>query len=329
LGISLCSASIVAISHFAVLRQYGPRGYSSAFVIGRTIGTYVFPAIGVLLYYKISGKKAPSSVKFLLVAGIGVLWGFLALAGTQPRSPFSSSNFFEEASRRARAKATRTVPPTKWDPAIHSFFDDVRGFHMNYVAAVSKSETLTVPLYSPASFQDRTTVQEALSELHARLAISGEFSSPEKLLDKMPQYLEPISASEAEKKSFLAGFSESVRTELSVRKIVSERERIWAESAIALYDFALAHQNGYSIQNGGVIFKRHDEGAEFARKLETAQLRQLDFVNTYARFIAGESASFAQLGLPPLEIGGHPTAASSVADFLSHASESGDAKSSH
>jgi hypothetical protein len=331
-GVSLCSACVVVISHFAVLRAHGPREYNSAFVIGRTIGSYLIPAICVLVYYRLSGRKPSAPVKLLVISCFSVLWALIALGGVRPRPSFQSEmRSLAEAGRQSQARPTRTVPPTKWDPAIHSFFDDVRSFHANYVSAVSKTETLPVALYSPDSFRDGATIQEALTELRARLAISGEFSSPERLLDKMPQYLNGIDASEGEKKSFLEGFGASARKDLSARKIVSNNERIWAESAIDLYNFALAHENDFSVQNRQVVFQRKGEEAEFARKLEIAQLRQLEFLNVYRRFIAAQSASLAQLGLPPLDIGGRPPTASSVSDFLSHASQvqGADAKSSH
>ncbi len=331
-GVSLCSVCVVVISHFAVLKTYGPRGYSSAFVIGRTVGSYIIPAICVLLYYRLSGKRRASSLKLLEVSAVSVLWALVALGGVQPRSPFQSAfHPLGNPAGQSQARPTRTVPPTKWDPAIHSFYDDVRSFHANYVSAVSKTETLPVALYSPDSFRDSATIQEALTELRARLAVSKEFSSPERLLDKMPQYVEAIDASEAEKKRFLEGFCDSARRDLSARKLVSDNERIWAESAIALYNSALAHENDYSVQNGQVVFKQKGEQAEFARKLEIAQLRQLEFLNVYRRFLAAQSASLAQLGLQPLDLGGRPPTASSVSDFLSHASQAqgADAKSSH
>jgi hypothetical protein len=241
MGVSLCSTCVVVINHFVVLRIYGPREYSSAYVIGRTVGCYVIPAICVLLYYKISSKSSAPSIKFLVISCLTVLWAFLFLVSVRPRSPYQQAlRAFAEADRQARAKATRTVPPTKWDPAMHSFFDDVRSFHARYVSAVSETETSAFPLCSPDSFRDAASIQQAMSQLQARIAVAKEFSSPETLLSKMPQYVEAIDATDAERKSFLDGFSNSARKDLGARKDVSDNELSWAQSCTAVYNFAIA-----------------------------------------------------------------------------------------
>jgi hypothetical protein len=330
IGISLCSASILILNHFAVLGEYGPRGYSSAYVIGRVIGSYVIPAICVFLYYKISGKKAVSSVKFLVISCVTVLWLFLLLAAARPRSPYQQAfRGSAEADQQAEAEAARTVPPTKWDPAIRSFFDDVRSFHMRYVSAVSETETSAVPLCSPESFRDAASIEQAMSQLRRRLAVAKEFSSPETLLSKMPQYVEAIDATGLERKNFLEGFNDSARKDLGARKNVSDNEVSWAQSCIAVYHFALAHQNDYSLQNGQVVFTSKNEGSEFDRKQEIAKLSHLEFLHAYGRFMTAQNASFTQLGLPPLDFGGRPSTASSVTDFLSHSSQGADPKSAH
>jgi hypothetical protein len=212
---------------------------------------------------------------------------------------------------------------------MHSFFDDVRSFHARYVSAVSETETSAFPLCSPDSFRDAASIQQAMSQLQARIAVAKEFSSPETLLSKMPQYVEAIDATDAERKSFLDGFSNSARKDLGARKDVSDNELSWAQSCTAVYNFAIAHQNDYSLQNGQIVFKQKSEGAQFDRKLEIAKLSHLEFLQAYARFMTAQNASFTQLGLPPLDLGGRPPTASSVTDFLSHSSQGADPKSAH
>ena len=117
IGISLCSASILILNRFAVLGEYGPRGYSSAYVIGRVIGSYVIPAICVFLYYKISGKKAVSSVKFLVISCVTVLWLFLLLAAARPRSPYQQAfRGSAEADQQAEAGSSSNGPSNQVGP---------------------------------------------------------------------------------------------------------------------------------------------------------------------------------------------------------------------
>ncbi|HXE33957.1 MAG TPA: hypothetical protein VN087_08605 [Verrucomicrobiae bacterium] len=141
--------------------------------------------------------------------------------------------------------------------------------------------------------------------------------------------MEAIDATGLERKNFLEGFNDSARKDLGARKNVSDNEVSWAQSCIAVYHFALAHQNDYSLQNGQVVFTSKNEGSEFDRKQEIAKLSHLEFLHAYGRFMTAQNASFTQLGLPPLDFGGRPSTASSVTDFLSHSSQGADPKSAH
>lgn len=318
-----CFAGIVLLSYLATLREYGPWAkfrypQVSGSFIGRCLGAYILPALCVFLYYKIRRKSRGDAERFLIISGWALFSSLLAFAGTRPRyrNPFGLP-ILPEAARTSSALPRRTVAPTKWDPAIRSFYSEVRSFNEQYMGEISKLDTSAMPLYTAESFTDAARIHQALSQLQARLDVARRFSKPETLLSKMPEYAGSIEADDTEKKDFLAGFDASARKDLQQHKAVSAAEQDWLQNSIVLYQFALAQQGAYSIREGRVVFQRKAAGADFDRKLEIARLSRLDFLRTYGRYVATQNSYLAQLGLPPLSPGGPPPPESSVSKFLS------------
>lgn len=326
-----CFAGIVLLSYLATLREYGPWAkfrfpQVSGSFIGRCLGAYIPPALCVFLYYKIRRKSRGDAERFLIISGWALFSSLLAFAGTRPRyrNPFGLP-ILPEAARTSTA-APRTVAPTKWDPAIRSFYSDVRSFNEQYIGEISRLDTSAMPLYTAESFSDATRIQQALSQLQARLEVARRFSKPETLLSKMPEYAGSIEADDTERKDCLAGFDSSARKDLQQHKAVSAAELDWLQNSMRLYRFALAQQGAYSIQDGRVVFQRKAASADFDRKLEIARLSRMDFLRTYGRYVATQNAYLAELGLPPLSLGGPPPQESSVSRFLSGTTPKTDAK---
>lgn len=318
-----CFAIIVLLNYFATVRVFGPwANYKypqvSGYFMGRCFGSYILPALGVFLYYKIRRKSLEGAAQFLVISGWALLWTVVAFAGTSSRfsNPFGLPPLHRSA-RISSAPPPRTVAPTKWDPAIRSYYEDVRSFNEQYVSAVSKLDSTALPLYTPDSFATPERVQQALAQLQARLEVAKNFASPEQLLSRMPEYVQAIEAGDDEKKTFLDGFTPSARSDLAQRKSVSENEQSWLQASIGVYRFALSQQRGYSVQEGRVVFKRKSAGSDFDRKLLLAQLGRAEFIRSYGRYIGAQNRYMAQFGLPPLAIGGGPPPESSVSRFLS------------
>lgn len=324
-----CFAGVVLLNHLATLRAFGKYEYPqvSGYFIGRCLGAYILPALGVFLYYKIRRKSRGGAEQFLVISGWALFWSLLAFAGTPRR--FSNTLGLPIPPNEARTSAAapkRTVAPTKWDPAIRSYYGDLRSFNEQYLAEVSKLDSTALPLYTAESFSDSARIQQTISQLQGRLEVAKRFAAPEKLLSKMPEYVSAIDASDSEKQVFLKGFNDSARKDLAQRKTVNENEQSWIQSSIALYRLALSQQGAYSIQAGQVVFKRKSVGSDFDRKVEVAQLRRFEFLRSFGRYIAMQNNYMAQFGLPPMDIGGSPQSASSISRFLSSATSKADSK---
>jgi hypothetical protein len=287
-------------------------------------------ALGVLLYRKIRRKSAGGAKGFLVISAWALLWSLLAFAAMPGRFPNPLRlPLPPHTARTSSPPPSRTVAPTKWDPAIRSFYNDVRSFNGQYISEVSKLDISAMPLYTAESFAGTARIQQALSQLQARLEVARRFSKPETLLSKMPEYVSSIEADDSEKKSFLSGFESSARKDLEQHTAVSSVEQDWLQSSLGLYRFALAQQGAYSVQDAKVVFQRKAAGADFDRKLVHAQLGRLEFLQTYGRYIATQNKHLAQLGLPPLSPTGPPPSESSVSEFLSGNVPKANAKTNH
>jgi hypothetical protein len=194
--------------------------------------------------------------------------------------------------------------PTKWDPAIHSLASDVREFNDQYVSAVSKSETASLPMYMPESFRDAPTIQEILAQLRARKAIADRFTKLKPVFDKMPERVGPIDATASEKEEFLRDFNASAKKCISVHKIISALEQDWLTAAIALYEFGLSKQGEYTLRDGNLTFKSKAASTDFNRKLQNARRLFIEFHQAFRAFRRQEVAALVQYGVRPSEFYG-------------------------
>ena len=307
------------MNYLAIQRIYGPARwhafaynhgyYNYGYFVGRWLGSYVLPALGVLLYYKIRRKSPSGPAQFSVISAWAAILPLLAFLGARPRSPEALiARRIAEQERAASIPPPRTAAATKWDPAIHSFYEDVRAFQERYATEVSKLDAAALPLYTPDSFKDAPRIQQAISQLQARLQISRQFSSPETLLTKMPEYAGKIDATESERKTFLAGFNASAKKDLAQRKTLGSMEQDWLQASLSVYRFTLGQQGAYTASSEAVVFNRKGAGEDFNRKLEIAKLGRLEFLQAYRQYVRMQNASLAQYGLPRLSISGAPSA---------------------
>jgi hypothetical protein len=323
LDVAVCFVIVVYLSLMATVQTYGPlRNYNPYYLngafVGRCVASYAFPGIFVFLYYKIRKKSVTGLVQLAVISGWAVFWTIFAFAGAAESSRNLAMRRQATSFHRIEDPPKRTIAPTKWDPAIKSLYADIRSFHERYLGEVSKLDVSAVPLYTANSFSDAAKMQQAITQLQARMDVSRQFASPEPLLDKMPEYLQQIDASQSEKQKFLEGFDAAARRDLGQWRIVNDNEQNWLQSSVALYRFALSKQGAYSIQGERVVFRQKAVGDDFDRKLELAKLRRMQFVGSHGRYIAIQNKYLAQLGLPTVDLGGGaPPTESSVTKFLS------------
>jgi hypothetical protein len=309
---SLFSLPLAAFAAYAAtLRVYGVVSLeNSGHAIGGFLGPYVVSAIGVFVYYWIRRKKPHFSSKLLGISGGASLFAILSLSNSLPASragvdPRAERNVADLAHDSA-VPASRSIPATKWNPAIRAFFTDLRSFDEHYLSEVGQFHRASLPVYTLESFRDAATIQQILSQLHARLAVAEKFSSVEPLLNKIPAYVQSVDASEEEKEEFLEGFESSARQNLASRKIVTDIEHDWLTTSIGLYEFTLSKQGAYSLRDGNLIFKSNGAAVEFNRKLQNAQRLRAEFYQAYRALRNQQAAALAQFGLKPSDLGTSP-----------------------
>jgi hypothetical protein len=288
-------------------RKLGPINLAnSAPFIGAILGTYIFPILGVWVYYRVRKLNPPATKQVFAVsmcASALALSGFINSAShfSGPSDP-ALARHVSEIIKNPSATPSAT-PPTKWDPAIRAFFADLRAFNEGYVSEVSKLDAASFPLYSPESFRDSATIQQMLSQLQDRAAVAARYASLDPVLAKMPTYVQALDATDFEKKEFLQGFQSSSSKAFGHNKIVANLEHDWLAASIALYQFALSYQGAYSLREGNLFFKSNATASEFNRKLQNAQRLRVEFLQAYSALRNQQNAALAQLGLQPSDLG--------------------------
>ena len=298
----MLSVSLVAFAAYAAtLKRFGTVTLeNSGFTIGGFVGPYLISAIIVFAFFWIRKSKPDYSSKLLGVACGASLFAILSLIGSMS-SPAGidsrATGTVANPLRRSMHPVARSVPASKWDPAIRSFFADLHAFDEQYLLEVGEFDNSSLPVYTPESFRDAATIQQILSQLRARMAVAEKFNSIEPLLSKMPNHVTSIEASDEEKRAFLEHFDASTRKDLGARKVVTDIERDWLTASIGVYEFTLSKQAGYVLRDGNLIFKSNAIAGEFNHKAQNAQRLRAQFYRAYHAGQNQLATVMAQYGL--------------------------------
>jgi hypothetical protein len=308
---SVLSVPLVTFATYAAtLKRLGAITLeNSGFTIGGFVGPYLVSAIVVFTFFWVRKGNPHYSSKLLGVAGGASLFAILSLIGSMS----SPAGIDPPATRTvtnpvggSRQPVARSVPASKWDPAIRSFFTDLHAFDEKYLLEVGQFDNSSLPVYTPESFRDAATIQQILLQLRARMAVAEKFNSIEALFSKMPDHVTSIEASDEEKRAFLEHFDASTRKDLGARKVVTDIEHDWLTTSIGLYEFTLSKQAGYVLRDGNLIFKSNATAGEFNRKAQNAQRLRAQFYQAYHAGQNQLAMIMAQYGLQPSDFDQSP-----------------------
>jgi hypothetical protein len=298
---------VIFAAYEATMKRFGSVSLEhSAYFLGSCAGPYLFSAIIVLAFYKITDKKAADSTKLLAAFCAASLFAVVSLLNTNysvrsmPTKTDVASDTLALAPSPKKIQAVPSRAATPWDPAIISLYTDLQANNEAYVTAVSHLDVTSQTLYLPDSFRDAATIQKVLDQLHDRLSVADQFSSLAPVLAKMPDYIAAINASESDKRAFLATFMPAVQQSVAKRNVASAYEHDWLRTTIALYQFMLANQGAYTISADGRtgMFRSHATGADFDQRLRKSQQLKQQFLQANGAYLASQSAARAQMGMP-------------------------------
>jgi hypothetical protein len=302
---SLSLFLVLFAARAATVRKFGIISLEHAgYFLGAGLGPYVVAAILVFAYFWLARQSPHYSSKLLAISCGASLFAVLLLARTMQAPVARLMRAPKQAlvSAPTTPKVLPTRTPTVWDPAIRSTFTDIQSFNDQYLAEISKLDSSALPLYTPESFRDAATVQQMLTQLHARLAVAEKFSNPDGSTEKLKDYVAAVNASDADKQKFLAGFAPPMDKCLQLRKLAAARERDWLLASIDLYEFAQTNQSSYVYSNRKVLFTRKDLPARFGQRLQKAARLRNEFLQAQQKFLRGQSFLLAQEGLRPSDL---------------------------
>jgi len=300
-ALSLSMLCLFGLTSLSISRDKAANPLASpAYFRSEWTGTYVTAVVILIIFAVIHNKRVRSSVKFLAIAGPGLLLGIMSLA-KPPRhlqpDPARIQSLTQVIKNPSAANAN------KWDLALRPFYAELISRNRQYIDDVSKLDNDLQPLYSPASFRDAQSIQAILNALDQRLAIADKYADIQPVFAKVPGYVAPVDATDRQKREFLAGFNDTSPKNLTTGKSVSSLEHKWVLSAIDLYKFSLAHQGTYIYNSGNVPFKSSVNFAVFKVKLNSSRENYSQFLQAYSASRRAQDAFLAQTGLQRSDIG--------------------------
>lgn len=305
----LSTILVVFLSAVVARRTYGSiTSEASGYFIGRIIGAFLFPAIGVLLYKKFS-KQRHSSVG-LLAACCGFAFVFAVLATMSEfgkPAKFDTGNIEKRIGALAK-EGTGQVPSsgnqTEFDPILRPFFADIKKFNNDYMSEVNRLEA-DAPgvLYSAESFNGDENIARQLKHLRATQDVEVKYASMDSLLQKMKDRLFASDLSEKEKQDFWDGFQGSFKKSLEPRDQVNASEQVWLNDSIALYEFMQANEKSFHIKSRKIIFSSDAILKDYNERIDKVEKERKEFLEEKEKFNAAQKQGLGKLGLQPSDFG--------------------------
>lgn len=304
--LSLCLSLVLVpgAAYAATMHKFGFLSWQDAgYFIGACTGPFLAAALIVFAYYALRHKTVSLVTKLLPISCGASLFALLTLlsASGSPRS--LSDPALAPLSKRSANKVIPRVAhvATPWDPAIISIYTDLKNSNAAYVAEVSRLDATAHPWLRPDSFRNAASIQMVLTELRARLAVAEKFTSPEPMLSKMKAYVAAVSASDDDKREFLAGFMPGIEQSVAHRTAASGYERDWLNACIATYEFMLANRAAYTIAADGqsATFRNAAALQTFKSRMQKAYELKAKFLQENASYLASQSAAREKVGMEP------------------------------
>jgi hypothetical protein len=300
-ALSLSMLCLFGFSSLSISRDKADNPLASpAYFSGEWMSTYFWAVVILIIFAVIHKKRVRSSVKFLAIAGPGLLLGLMSLA-KPPRHLQPDPARIQSLTQAIKNPSKTNVD--KWDLALRPFYAELISRNRQYVGDVSKLDDALQPLYSPVSFRDAQSIQAILNALDQRLAIADKYADIQPVFAKVPGYVAQVDATDREKREFLARFNDTAPNNLTAKNSVSSLEHRWVASAIDLYKFSLAHQGSYTYSSGDVTFKKSVNFAVFKVKLNSSRENYSQFLRAYSASRRAQDAFLAQAGLQRSDIG--------------------------
>jgi hypothetical protein len=300
-GLVLSLAFLLGCSFIAIKRDEAASPFANpAYFRGEWMGTFFWVIILAAIYAAIRNRRIGTSSKLLIIFGTGFLLSALILARPARHLP-------AEPSRAALRQFVNDIksPDFKWNAPTRAFLRDLISRDQQYVAEISKLDETAKPLYTAESFRDVTTVQEMIDQLRLRLAVADKYADLEPVLAKLNKYVEAVDGSESEKREFMEGFASTLPKTRAAFKAWKDKEHAWLQVSVDLYQFALAKNGKYSLQNGILVFEKPADLNIFNQRLARARDLHAEFLLTYREIRRAQQTMADEMGLEGSEFDPH------------------------
>jgi hypothetical protein len=311
-GSALCIVLVIALSALATKGMYGSLSSRAfGYFVGRIIGAFLPPVIGLLMFKKASKKKR-SPVGLL---GVCCVFAFVlalissasGLSKLRPRSQAELQQRIARLAREGTGQAPKTRNQDEFDEVIRSFFGDLKKFNADYAKEVASNDRSALKgMYGAESFRSDDSIAATLRQLNATLALEQKYTSLEPLIQETKVRLDATSLSQGSKAEFWKGFEDSVRKSLQPREELNATEQAWLKDSISLYEFMRTNERSFYVKEGKIIFASHEPLVEYNERITKVLAERKTFLATKEKFDGAQKASLSQLGLKPSDFQATP-----------------------
>ena len=298
-------ALVLLLNYLKALRWAGVINAEST---GYMMGGVIFSSlVGFLVMYavkRVRGRQIAPASRALGITGIAVLFSILGLAHEVATSHGKNDADINHHLGVLLKEAARKQPNSRdsnWtDAAIRDFFRDVLELNQQYaaeVAAVDRSAMRN--LYSTDSYAGAAHMRKVVEQLKAALAVDEKYASLDPLIKRMEDRVAAASTSETEKRDLLDGIHSTLPQTLAARNGVIRKEEGWMKSAIALYEFLIAHTDEYFIRDNKLYFQNSATRKEFsAQQAQSIELRK-EFLSARKAMLEARNNKMGEVGVSP------------------------------
>lgn len=282
----------------------------SARLLGYWMGSLLIPFV---IAYLIGGRKnSRNSLRFSLwFVILGFTLPTLSSIGSRgwhtPSNPkaWVAARIKEAAGTVPVSQATRPAD-SEMEALARDAMREMLDYRKQYDAKLVAFNDGLGKLYSAESFSNAEAIQRSADSVNGVVLLDLEMSKHiQQWPDSMKARIEKSSASEAQKKAFVDGFTRSFANSdvLSARERAMQAESEWADATLDLYAFALQNRARIQVRDDQVVISNRRVRDAFNEKLQRSQALQDAVVKVNSELEQLQNTRLKDYGLSKKELG--------------------------
>lgn len=298
-------ALVLLLNYLRALRWAGVmNAESGGYMMGGVIFSSLIGFLGVYAVKRVRGRQITRASRALGITGIALLFSIVLLAREfatlHGKSDADIYRHIGALFKEAAGKQPTSGDAHWTDAVIREFIQDIMEMNQHYAAEVAALDRSAIKnLYSTDSYAGLTHMKKVVVQLEAALAVDERYASVDSLIKRMENRVAAANASETDKRDFLNGMQSSLPQGLAPRYELVRKEEEWTKSAIALYEFLIAHTDEYSIRDNKLYFNNLATRKEFMKEQSNSIRLRKEVLKARKAMLDNRNNKMGEVGLSP------------------------------